>query len=59
MMKEKVIHTCIAKLLSIRSEENLECLCLLLTAVGQILDSDKVLHDTTMLLDPCLVDHCI
>ena len=52
LMKEKVIHSCVTKLLSTQNEEALECLCCLLTTVGQNLDSDKVLHYMTMLFIP-------
>ncbi|XP_035268427.1 eukaryotic translation initiation factor 4 gamma 1-like [Anguilla anguilla] len=45
MMKDKVVHSCINNLLSNQSEEALECLCCLLTTVGQNLDNDKYLMD--------------
>ncbi|KAJ8344752.1 hypothetical protein SKAU_G00289450 [Synaphobranchus kaupii] len=41
MLKVTVIHSCISKLLYNKSEDALECLCCLLSTVGQKLDSDK------------------
>ncbi|KAJ8376716.1 hypothetical protein SKAU_G00072960 [Synaphobranchus kaupii] len=41
MLKVTVIHSCISKLLNNKSEDALECLCCLLSTVGQKLDSDK------------------
>ncbi|KAJ8333664.1 hypothetical protein SKAU_G00409830 [Synaphobranchus kaupii] len=45
MLKVTVIHNCISKLFYNKSEDALECLCCLLSTVGQKLDSEKHLLD--------------
>ena len=41
MLTENIMHDCVFKLLRSRDEENLECLCRLLTTIGKELESDK------------------
>ena len=36
----RIMHECVQKLLKTTDEDSLECLCLLLTTVGQVLDTD-------------------
>ena len=40
MLTARIMHECVQKLLETRDEESLECLCLLLTTVGQVLDTE-------------------
>lgn len=39
MLTRKIMHSCIVQLLSQGDEESLECLCKLLTTVGQDLEN--------------------
>ncbi|XP_055958553.1 eukaryotic translation initiation factor 4 gamma 3 isoform X2 [Patella vulgata] len=41
MLTENIMHDCVFKLLRSRDEENLECLCRLLTTIGKELDKEK------------------
>ena len=41
MLTEQIMHTCVMKLLKDRDEESLECMCKLLTTIGQMLDHEK------------------
>ena len=42
MLTEGIMHDCINRLLKIESdEENLECLCKLLTTIGKDIDTEK------------------
>ncbi|XP_041377348.1 eukaryotic translation initiation factor 4 gamma 1-like [Gigantopelta aegis] len=41
MLTKDVMHDCVFKLLQSRDEENLECLCQLLTTIGKELESEK------------------
>ncbi|KAK6174828.1 hypothetical protein SNE40_013400 [Patella caerulea] len=41
MLTENIMHDCVFKLLRSRDEENLECLCRLLTTIGKELDTEK------------------
>ncbi|XP_041377954.1 eukaryotic translation initiation factor 4 gamma 1-like [Gigantopelta aegis] len=41
MLTENIMHDCVFKLLRSRDEENLECLCQLLTTIGKQLESEK------------------
>ena len=40
MVTARIMHECVKKLLKTRDEESLECLCRLLTTVGQVLDQE-------------------
>merc|ERR1719445_2217660 len=40
MVTVRIMHECVKKLLKTRDEESLECLCTLLTTVGQVLDQE-------------------
>ena len=42
MITGKIMHECIRKLLLQTDEESLECLCRLVTTVGQVRESDPV-----------------
>ncbi|XP_071091109.1 eukaryotic translation initiation factor 4 gamma 3-like isoform X2 [Haliotis cracherodii] len=41
MLTKNIMHDCVFKLLQSRDEENLECLCHLLSTIGKELESDK------------------
>merc|ERR1719454_1319933 len=40
MLTARIMHECVKKLLKTTDEESLECLCRLLTTVGQVLDTE-------------------
>ena len=40
MLTARIMHECVKKLLKTADEESLECLCELLTTVGQVLDTE-------------------
>jgi len=40
MLTARIMHECVKKLLKTTDEESLECLCRLLTTVGQVLDNE-------------------
>lgn len=41
MLTESIMHNCIMSLFKARDEDSLECLCRLLTTIGQGLDHEK------------------
>jgi translation initiation factor 4G len=44
ILNEKIMHDCVKRLLEIKEEDTIECLCTLMATIGKLLDREKARH---------------